>query len=235
MNIKNNFTGLSLLNISADQRIGIATNDPVASLHINTAAADTYQVLIGNSNGLGLGCDLGGQQRLIIGSAYGNAATKMSFTLGGFTTASDKMTIYGTGNIGINTTTDAGYKLDVSGSGRFTSNLTVTGSVIIDGGLFDTLSTGSLATGSTLIYSVNTGSYAAGFFDYYAISGSNGRSGTIMSFWLGGQVQYNDNSTPDVGNTNNIAFSMSLAGANAQLFASASSAGWNVKTTFRTI
>jgi hypothetical protein len=111
----------------------------------------------------------------------------------------------------------------------------ISGSLVIDGGLFDTLSTGSLATGSTLIYSVNTGSYSAGFFDYYAISGSNGRSGTIMSFWLGGQVQYSDNSTPDVGNTSNIAFSMSLAGANAQLFASASSAGWNVKTTFRTI
>jgi hypothetical protein len=56
-----------------------------------------------------------------------------------------------------------------------------------------------------------------------------------MSFWLGGQVQYTDNSTPDVGNTSNIAFSMSLAGSSAQLFASASSAGWNVKTSFRTI
>jgi hypothetical protein len=110
----------------------------------------------------------------------------------------------------------------------------ISGSVIIDGGLFDTTSTGSLATGSTLIYSVDTGSYTAGFFDYYAVSGSNGRAGTVMSFWLGGQVQYTDNSTPDVGNTSNIAFSMSLAGSSAQLFASASSAGWNVKTSFRT-
>jgi hypothetical protein len=111
----------------------------------------------------------------------------------------------------------------------------ISGSVIIDGGLFDTTSTGSLATGSTLVYSVDTGSYTAGFFDYYAVSGSNGRAGTVMSFWLGGQVQYTDNSTPDVGNTSNIAFSMSLAGSSAQLFASASSAGWNVKTSFRTI
>jgi hypothetical protein len=111
----------------------------------------------------------------------------------------------------------------------------ISGSVIIDGGLFDTTSTGSLATGSMLVYSVNTGSYTAGFFDYYVASGSNGRAGTIMSFWLGGQVQYTDNSTPDVGNTSNIAFSMSLAGSSAQLFASASSAGWNVKTSFRTI
>jgi len=34
------------------------------------------------------------------------------------------------GNVLINTTTDAGFRLDVSGSGRFTNNLTVTGSLI---------------------------------------------------------------------------------------------------------
>jgi hypothetical protein len=143
--------------------------------------------------------------------------------------------VFSSGNVTIdNNGGDNGYKLDVAGTGRFTSNLTVTGSVIIDGGLFDTLSTGSLATGSTLIYSVNTGSYSAGFFDYYAISGSNGRSGTVMSFWSGSQIQYTDNSTPDVGDTSNFAFSMSLAGSNAQLFASASSNSWTVKTSFRT-
>jgi hypothetical protein len=85
-----------------------------------------------------------------------------------------------------------------------------------------------------LIYSVNTASYNAGFFDYYTISGSNGRSGTVMSFWTGSQIQYTDNSTPDVGDTSNFAFSMSLAGSNAQLFASASSDSWTVKTSFRT-
>jgi trimeric autotransporter adhesin len=116
LNIKNNFTGLSLLNISADQKIGIATNDPLSSLHINKSAANTYQLLVGNSNGLGLGSDAAGQQRHIIGSAYGNAATILSFTLGGFTTASDKMTILGSGNVGIGTTTPTS-RLQVKGSG----------------------------------------------------------------------------------------------------------------------
>jgi len=37
------------------------------------------------------------------------------------------------GNVLINTTTDAGFGLDVSGSGRFTNNLTVTGSTTITG------------------------------------------------------------------------------------------------------
>ena len=103
LNIKNGQTGASLLNIGADQRIGIATNNPQATLHVNKAAANTYQVLVGNSNGLGLGHDSAGQQRSIIGSAYGNAASMISFTLGGYTTSSDKMTILGSGNVGIGT------------------------------------------------------------------------------------------------------------------------------------
>jgi hypothetical protein len=138
-----------------------------------------------------------------------------------------------TGFVGINTTAPI-VNLDVSGSGRFTGTLVVTGSATIDTTLLDTVLTGSLATGTTLVYSINTGSYNAGFFDYYAISGSNGRAGTVMSFWSGSQIQYTDNSTPDVGDTSNFAFSMSLGSSNAQLFASASSDGWTVKTSFRT-
>ena len=138
------------------------------------------------------------------------------------------------GNVGIGRPTP-GYKLDVSGSGNFTNTLTVTGSVIIDNGLFDTLSTGSLATGSTLVYSFSTASYQAGFFDYYVSSGSNFRAGTVMSVAGAGTYKFTDQATPDIGNTANLQFSMSLATSNLQLYASASSAGWTVKTTFRTI
>ena len=115
------------------------------------------------------------------------------------------------------------------------SNAVFTGSVVIDGALLDTIRTGSLATGSTLIYTVNTGSYQAGFFDYYINSGSNFRAGNIMAVFGAGTYRFTDAATPDIGNTTNLQFSMSMAGASAQLFASASTAGWTVKTTFRTI
>jgi hypothetical protein len=111
----------------------------------------------------------------------------------------------------------------------------ISGSVIIDNGLFDTVSTGSIPTGSTLIYTINTGSYQAGFFDYYVSSGSNFRAGNIMSVWGAGTYKFTDLATPDIGSTSNLQFSMSLSASSAQLFASASSAGWTVKTTFRTI
>jgi hypothetical protein len=115
------------------------------------------------------------------------------------------------------------------------SNAVFTGSVVIDGALLDTIRTGSLATGSTLIYTVNTGSYQAGFFDYYVNSGSNFRAGNIMAVFGAGTYRFTDAATPDIGDTTNLQFSMSMAGASAQLYASASTAGWTVKTTFRTI
>jgi hypothetical protein len=115
------------------------------------------------------------------------------------------------------------------------SNAIFTGSVIIDGAFLDTVRTGSLPTGSSLVYTVNTGSYTAGFFDYYVSSGSNFRAGNIMAVFGAGTYKFTDLATPDIGSTTNLQFSMSMAGASAQLYASASSEGWTVKTTFRTI
>ena len=154
--------------------------------------------------------------------------------------AEDTQTLFGTVNIPTGSLITTG-SLRITGSVSFTGSLdvlgdtTFVGSVIINGTLSNTINSGSLNSGSSLIYSLNTGSYTAGFFDYYVTSGSNGRSGTIMSHWLSNQIQYTDNSAPDIGSTANLIFSMSLADSTAQLFVSASSLGWNIKTTFRAI
>ena len=55
-----------------------------------------------------------------------------------------------------------------------------------------------------------------------------------MAVWGASSIKFTDLATPDIGSTTNLQFSMSLADT-AQLFASASSDGWTVKTTFRTI
>jgi hypothetical protein len=52
-----------------------------------------------------------------------NAASDL--TDGTFSTA-----FFSTGNVGINTTTDAGYKLDVNGTARVSGQLTVTGNIV---------------------------------------------------------------------------------------------------------
>jgi hypothetical protein len=201
---------------------GADSNGPLGNgFRINAADYDNLTTPIFVATRLSLG----------INSGYGgNKAGHLSL----ITSGSSRIYIDYSGSVGIGTTTPT-YKLDVSGSSNFTGNVLITGSVNIDGGLFDTVSTGSIPTGSTLIYTINTGSYQAGFFDYYVSSGSNFRAGNIMSVWGAGTYKFTDLATPDIGSTSNLQFSMSLSASSAQLFATASSAGWTVKTTFRTI
>jgi hypothetical protein len=172
LNIKRGFDGASLLNISADQKIGIATNDPSSTLQINKNGADTHQLLIGGSNGFGFGYDANGQQRHIIGSAYGNSATKISFALGGFASANDKMTIYGSGNIVINSQSDNGLdKLQVNGSANISADAKINGLTIGKG-----LNNGNFSTAiGTDVLSNNTTGYAnTGLGQYSLLSNTTG-------------------------------------------------------------
>ena len=50
-----------------------------------------------------------------------------------FNTAGFSWINSGSGNLGIGTVTDSGYKLDVNGTGRFTSNVGITGSLTTTG------------------------------------------------------------------------------------------------------
>jgi hypothetical protein len=51
----------------------------------------------------------------------------IQFRTGGYGSTTERMRIFATGNIGINTTTDAGFKLDINGTARFSGNTSVVG------------------------------------------------------------------------------------------------------------
>jgi hypothetical protein len=118
------------------------------------------------------------------------ATGRIKFAAGGASTA--QMTLFSTGNLGINTTTDAGFRLDVNGTARVTSSLRVESS-------FSALSSATIG-GTTLaanaILQVNgsgkyvnyNSSFSSGsFLTYQAFGtweaiGADSPAGTILAF-----------------------------------------------------
>ena len=96
-------------------------------------------------------------------------------------------------------------------------------------------STGTAAVlSTTVIASVSTSSYYAAFFDYAATSGSNSRAGTVMSVWNGASAEYNEVTTNDIGNTQQVTMSVALSGGTVQLKATTTNA-WTIRSLSRLI
>jgi hypothetical protein len=57
----------------------------------------------------------------------------------------DRFSIFSTGNVAINTTTDAGYKLDVNGTARVSGQLTATGGISLGSSVFPTTVANSIS------------------------------------------------------------------------------------------
>ena len=93
----------------------------------------------------------------------------------------------------------------------------------------------TLSSGTNSIYNFATSSYSGAFVDYTIESGSNARSGNLMSIWNGNSIQYVENSTIDIGNTTGVTFSFVISGSNAVLQAISDTSGWMVKTILRSI
>lgn len=140
--------------IMGNGNVGIGTSSPLRKLHITSAevAVGAYQqILEGTSGGYGAGISF---QSLFAGtSTMGEMAritadgetswnSTVSTQVAGlrfYTTnngsTTEKLRITGNGNVLIGTTTDAGYKLDVTGTFRTTSNSYINGLIKTTKGL----------------------------------------------------------------------------------------------------
>jgi hypothetical protein len=88
----------------------------------------------------------------------------------------------------------------------------------------------SSINGSNTVFTQATGSYSSAFFKYTVTSGSNARSGEIMSVWNGTTSAFTDNSTIDIGTTTAVTSSVDLSGANVQLNVQTNTSGWRIKS-----
>ena len=88
----------------------------------------------------------------------------------------------------------------------------------------------SSINGSNTVFTQATGSYTSAFFKYTVASGSNARSGEIMSVWNGTTAEFTDNSTTDIGTTSAVTSSVALSGANVQLNMQTNTVGWRIKS-----
>ena len=91
------------------------------------------------------------------------------------------------------------------------------------------------------IYGLDTSSYGGAFFEYTAHSGSNARAGNIMAVWnpsdenLDVDMSFNETTTLDIGNTENLVMKVHVSQSQAQLAAFSTTAGYNIKTIIKSI
>lgn len=153
-----NITPADMLDINGSLRI--RANTPDFSAVADTAVIDYVPTSIFSTNP---------QMRIAsLGPTGTNAGIK--FIVGTISVLTDAMFIAGNGNTIVGGTTDAGYKLDVIGTGRFSGNLTASG----------TLSIGT--TSNNYKFSLKEG--GVGGAPLFAFIGNASNSSWMRGYWL---------------------------------------------------
>jgi hypothetical protein len=129
---------------TSGQYTNVNTNNfTTAPIALRTIGADIsgisiYKASFGHTNSIQfLSNDV--NNRFSIGQGYIGLSSSIDFNIGRFASAAwtNAFTIFNaTGNVGINTTTDAGFKLDVNGTARVSSTLGVGGALVSGGSGF---------------------------------------------------------------------------------------------------
>jgi hypothetical protein len=129
--------------------------------------------------------------------------------------------LYGTASWANNTIT--------SQTASYSTNFTAATSLIVDGALVKGITYQSTIVGSNNLFQQATGSYTSAHGKYTIHKGTNARAGEFVTVWNSNLVEYYDNSTNDIGNTEDITFQSSIVTGQIKIDAVAVSSGWTVK------
>jgi hypothetical protein len=145
-----------VLHTSQNVSIGTAT-DPIYKLNVNGTGNYEGDLRLGvgfqfifNNNNVGLYRD---SNTLRLGG-FGGIEFLASAT--NISAQTIRMKIFDTGNLSVGSTTDSGFKLDVSGSTRITNNLTVSGSLTASGSSHTISGPVSITNGGTTLSATST-------------------------------------------------------------------------------
>jgi hypothetical protein len=130
-NVAAGTSGSEIFTILDTGKVGIGTTSPDAPLHI--LSEETFAnvgLRIGKESSFSeyffAGVDVTGNNIAYIGSAYNNDANRFDIRMKGFASTDAKLTVLGSGNVGIGTTSPV-YGLDVAGDINLTGSLRING------------------------------------------------------------------------------------------------------------
>lgn len=218
---------------------GIVTNLNITGSDggTGTVSLKTQALTVDGTNGLT--ATVSGQTITISGSnatdiIKGVASYNVTnFTVTGGNVASNAINFNGA-NINLGGTHSFGLQ-NITPYGASTADqVTFNGGLIVHGTLLTSGSNSDIDSGTEVVASIGTGSRDVAFFDYVVKKGSNYRAGTVMAVWdSADNVEFTDTSTNDLGNTNDVSFTVDALSGAVRLKATVTSDDWIVKTSIR--
>mgnify|MGYP003653225556 FL=1 len=206
-------TGLSAQTSETDV-LTINTSKVIGSRQLGTGAFTSTYVLPTNLAGDDINVDTGAL----------TGATVISDLDFNVTTNSSGLVTDANGTVATRTLTAANLGVGSSDDVTF-------GSITISTGKIDYGTNTDVDTGTENVATA-TGAEAA-FFDYVVKNSTNIRAGTITAATDGTNVEYNEISTVDLGDTSDVKLKVVLSSGNLILQATVASTNWNVSSFIR--
>jgi hypothetical protein len=225
---------------NTNKRLGVGTNTPSASLHLFASTTPFGPDTSGNNpfRGLRVGwtpgtvtLDMGIQPNVSPVCSWIQSRTANNY-------ANNQLLALqpNGGNLTIGALTNGGFRLDVNGTARIQSNLTVNANILLNKVLLSNQENLDVDSGATrVIATIASATYDAAFFDFVIKKGTNLRAGTVYAVHNGTVVEFTETSTNDIGNTNDVTLTVDLSGGNIRLLATTLTNDWIIKTLVRGI